>query len=143
MTNKKAAGAPKAADRVAPEFTPARTDIAKPQTASAGGKRRSAIAVAMEAMEINTSIGIKNKTRAQVSTQVSKFNNHKDNLRIVKGEDGSPIMVDGADIKDKDGNTVGKGAPVPKTERIKEFSLAEVDPATDPDGAQVRIFRDK
>jgi hypothetical protein len=135
------AGAPKAEDRVAPEFTAVRTDIKPPVTARRGAK--SPLVEKMHELEIGASIGLKNKTKRQISATVSKENNRDTNQRPKLGEDGNQITKPGEPVKDANGNVVAQGTPVGVTERIKEWEAHDVDPKTDPDSATVRVFRVK
>lgn len=138
-TAAKKAGAPKAEDRVAPEFTPVRTDILPPVSAKRGVK--SPLAAELEKLPAGGSIGVKNKTKKQVASTVSKLNNADSNKTQKLGADGQPVMVPGAPIKDASGAVVGHGQPVAEMERVKHFEAYDVDPKTDKDGASVRIFR--
>jgi hypothetical protein len=101
--------------RVAPELTEIRTDIAIPR------KRRGGVASFYDFDSLNTigaSLGVKNKTAAQISSIVSK-----ENKRHVTE------MVD----------------PIDSTKKVKtyskKFEVFDVDASTDPDGAKCRIFR--
>ena len=134
----KKAGAPKAEDRVSPEFTEIRTDIPLPTN---GRATKSDYAKLLENLPVNGSIGIKNKTKKQISSQISKVNNAKDNLAPKTDASGAAITKNGDPIKDAAGNVIGY-QQVPEMVQIKEFKAFEVtDPKKDPDGATVRIFR--
>ncbi len=134
----KKAGAPKAEDRVSPEFTEVRTDIAIPTNARAS---KSDYAKLLENLPVNGSIGIKNKTKKQISSQISKVNNSKDNLVQKTDANGVAITKNGDPIKDAAGNVIGH-QQVPEMVQVKEFRAFDIaDPKKDPDGASVRIFR--
>lgn len=140
------AGAPKAEDRVAPVFGEVRTDIAIPVSAKRGAK--SELALKLEALAAPVdgkfySIGLANKTKKQISSQLSKVNNAESNLRQKIGADGVPVTKAGEPMKDAAGVVIGYGAATPVMEKIKEFEAHDVDPKTDPDKATVRIFRIK
>lgn len=140
------AGAPKAEDRVAPSFGEVRTDIAIPASAKRGTK--SELAVKLEALAAPvdgkySSIGLTNKTKKQISSQLSKINNADANQRQQIGVDGLPVVKAGEPIKDANGVVVSHGPSVPVMEKVKEFEAHDVDPKTDPDKATVRIFRIK
>lgn len=140
-TGSKKPGAPKAADRVEPVFGEVRTDIAIPAAARRGVK--SELIKKLEALPLNGSVGIANKTKTQVSSTVSKLNNSNENMRQVKDANGAVVMEGQTPINDAAGNPVGMTPGTPKMERIKEWQAHECDPKKDPDKATVRIFRIK
>lgn len=135
----KKAGAPKAGDRVVPVFTTVRTDVKPPVAAKRGAK--SELAVKLEELPVGGSIGIQNKTKKQISSTISKVNNATANQQQKKAEDGS-LVTRPEEIRDATGAVVGH-KNVPVMERIKEFEAFDVDKKSDPDGATVRIFRNK
>lgn len=135
------AGAPKAEDRIAPEFTAISTAIPIPASVRAGG-RRSELVVKLGELPVNGSIGLKNKTKKQISATISKLNNSKENLVQRKNEDGSLATKNGDPIKDQSGTVVGY-QQVPDMEKVKEFVAHDVDPKSDADNATVRIWRTK
>ena len=140
--NKSKAGAPKAEDRVAPEFTTVRTDIKPPVTARRGAK--SPVVEKMHALEVvGASFGLTNKTKRQISATVSKENNRDTNQRPKLDAEGNQITKPGEPVKDANGTVVAQGTPVGVTERVKEWEAHDVDPKTDPDKATVRVFRVK
>lgn len=128
----KKAGAPKAAERVATAFTAVRNDIPMPATVRGG---KSELAEKLATLEVGQSIGIANKTKAQISSKISKINNAADNVR--------EIEVPGEPVTDLNGAVVGYGQPTKRKENIKEFRAFDVDAKSDPDNATVRIFRYK
>jgi len=136
----KKAGAPKAEDRVTPVFTAIRTDIAMPASTKRGAK--SELAVKMQELTVGASIGLVNKTKNQISSTLSKVNNAAENVRNKVDADGKPVTQNGEAIKDGAGTIVGYNQ-VPVIEKVKEFVAYTVDPKTDPDKAQTRIFRTK
>jgi predicted nucleic acid-binding Zn-ribbon protein len=137
----KTAGAPKAEDRVAAVFAAVRTDIKPPVSAKRGVK--SELAEKLLALPVDGSIGIANKSKKQISSSISKVNNHESNLTNKIGADGAVLMQPGAALKDANGAIVGNAAATPVKERIKEFAAYDVNAKTDPDNASVRIFRIK
>lgn len=139
--SKNKGGAPKAEDRVAPSFTAVRTDVQRPTSKRGGGK--SELALKLEELTVGASIGLTNKTKRQISSTVSKLNNATDNRRPKLDVNGQPVMKQGAPIKNAEGVVTGYGQPVQEFDTVKEFSAFDVDPKSDPDGATVRIFRDK
>lgn len=135
-------GAPKAEDRVAPQFTEIVNNIPVPAAAKRGSK--SVLAEKLAALaNVNDSIGLTNKTKKQISSTLSKVNNAASNLRQKLDANGAPVVKQGAPLKDANGAIVGHGAPVPEMERVKEFEAYDVDPKSDPQKATVRIFRIK
>lgn len=137
-TPAKKAGAPKAEDRIAPVFTEVRTDVAMPTNARA---TKSDYAKLLENLPVNGSIGIKNKTKKQISSQISKVNNAKDNLAQKTDAAGVVITKNGDPIKDAAGNVIGY-QQIAEMIQLKEFKAFDIeDPKKDPDGASVRIFR--
>lgn len=141
VANKSKAGAPKAEDRVAPEFTTVRTDIKPPVTARRGAK--SPLVEKMHELAVGASVGLTNKTKRQISATVSKENNRDTNQRPKLDTEGNQITKPGEPVKDANGNVVAQGTPVNVTERIKEWEAHDIDPKTDPDKATVRVFRVK
>lgn len=139
--NVKKGGAPKIEDRIAPVFTPITNTIPVPTNARRGSK--SELAARMEELEVGTSFGLINKTKIQISATVSKINNAKENMRQKLDATGQPVFSAGEPVKDASGVVIGHGAPVAEMERIKEFQVFTVDPKTDPEKAQTRIFRVK
>lgn len=135
------AGAPKAEDRVAAVFAPVRTDLKPPVSAKRGVK--SELAEKLLALPVDGSIGIANKTKKQISSSISKVNNHESNMVNKVDATGAVVMQAGAPIKDAAGAVVGNAAATPVKERVKEFAAYDVDAKTDPDKASVRIFRIK
>lgn len=135
----KKAGAPKADERVAPIFTAVATDIPLP----AGPAAKSEISKQLEALVVDGSIGIKNKTKKQISSQVSKANNAAGNQRPKLDANGVAILKQGAPIKDAAGAIIGYGPGEPETEQVKTFVAHDVDAKEDRDGASVRIWRTK
>lgn len=135
------AGAPKAEDRIAPVFTGVRLDVKPPVSAKRGAK--SELADKLAEIPLNGSIGLTNKTKKQISSTISKVNNHADNMRDKVDAAGVPVMTPGAPLKDANGTVVGNAPATPVKERVKEFAAFDVDAKTDPDKATVRIFRIK
>ncbi|QWY83165.1 hypothetical protein [Rhizobium phage RHph_X2_24] len=135
----KKAGAPKAEDRIAPAFGSVRTDIPVPAAAKRGSK--SELAEKLDALPVNGSIGIGNKTKKQISSQLSKINNAESNMRPKVDAAGNAVTKPGEPIKDANGAVVGHGPAVAEMEQVKEFKAFDVDAKTDPDKATVRIFR--
>ena len=146
-TTKKKGGAPKAADRVAPVIAAVRADITPPKNVTTRGQK-SPITVEMEKLEVGQSFGLMNKTKKDIQSRVSNFNNAESNLRTVTDANGATVWktapVPAEPITDAAGNVVATKpavAGVPKTEPVKYFEVHDMDPKKDPDKATVRIFR--
>lgn len=135
----KKAGAPKADERVAASFTGVRTDIPMPAAKRSNSEFDKKIAE----LEVGASFGLTNKTKEQMSSRLSKVHNHKDNQRPAVNADGTPKTVAGKPIVDPATGAVTGVEQTPVFEKVKEFVMHNVDPKTDPDGATVRIWRNK
>lgn len=128
------AGAPKAEDRIAAEFTAPKA-VPMPLSTSGRSGIRTELAEQLAGLEVGLSVGIKNKTKKQISTQLSKINNAASNIREIE-KPGEPII-------DANGATVGTKPATVVKEQIKTFVAHDRDPKTDEDGASVRIWRTK
>jgi len=129
------AGAPKAEDRILPIFTAPRK-IEMPLVASGGRNGiRTELAAQLAPLEVGFSIGLKNKTKKQISTQLSKIQNDASNLTVTE-KAGEPII-------DANGVVVGTKPATVVKEQNKVFTAIDRDPKTDEDGASVRIWRTK
>lgn len=90
---------------------------------------------------VGMSLAIKNKKAADISAIVSSANRKA--MVQKTNEDGTKVFKM-TDVKDAAGNVVGSTPTAePVMEATKHFFAHDCDPATDPDGASVRIFRDK
>lgn len=136
------AGAPKVEDRIAPIFTDIATDIPMPSKAKSGAKSELAKKLEMIAV-VGGSIGLKNKTKKQISSTISKVNNAAANQTQKLDSNGQPVTKTGEPVKDGNGVIQSYGPSVAVMERVKEFEAYDVDPKEDKQGASVRIFRVK
>lgn len=133
-------GAKPGAERVAPEFTPVSTAFALP-AAKSGRGNKSEIAKQLEPLEVDQSIGLKNKSKKQISSTLSKINNAESNLVQKTDTNGNKLFKNGDAIKDAAGNVVSY-QQVPDMVQVKEF-VAHDRTAADKDepGVTVRIWR--
>ena len=133
------AGAPKAADRVAPEFTAVSTAFTLPVKSKRG--QTSELAKQLEMLEVGQSVGLKNKTKKQISSTLSKINNAEKNMIQKSNPDGSPAFKNGDAIKDANGAVISY-QQVPDMISLKEFEAHDRTAADkDEPGVTVRIWR--
>lgn len=128
-----AAPAAKTADKPKAVVLGVTTAIARPENTSASRSN-----YPFDTMDVDASFGVKNRDKASFNSII--YQAHKRHEIEVLGPDGKPEM-----IRKK---TSKKGEPdafemVAKTVRTREFEAFDVDPAADPEGASVRIFRNK
>lgn len=91
------------------------------------------------ALELFKSIAVIGRTAKQLSSTVSSANK-ADAKHFVTDDKGKAVMVPTTD----DAGNVVKGAdgkPL-MTEKTKKFFVVDCDPATDPEGATARIWRE-
>lgn len=133
-------GAKPGAERVAPEFTPVSAAFALP-AATSGRGQKSELAKQLEVLEVGQSIGLKNKTKKQISSTLSKINNAESNLVQKTDANGNKLFKNGDAIKDAAGNVVSY-QQAPDMVQVKEF-VAHDRTAADKDepGVTVRIWR--
>ncbi len=91
------------------------------------------------ALEIGKSIAVIGRTAKQLSSTVSSANKI-DAKHFVTDDKGKAVMTpktgdDGKVIKGDDGKPV-------MVEKLKKFFVIDCDPATDPEGATARIWRE-
>lgn len=91
-----------------------------------------------DTMEVDASFGVQNRDKASFNSII--YQAHKRHEIEVLGSDGLPEKVRTKTSK--------KGEPeafemLNKTIRTREFEAFDVDAKTDPEGASVRIFRNK
>lgn len=133
------AGAPKAADRVAPEFTAVSAAFTLPVKSKRG--QTSELAKQLETLEVGQSVGLKNKTKKQISSTLSKINNAEKNMIQKSNPDGSPAFKNGDAIKDANGAVISY-QQVPDMIALKEFEAHDRTAADkDEPGVTVRIWR--
>lgn len=132
------ATAPKAtAGRVAPEITNVTAKIPVPEKTRRGAK---SLYPFDDLAEVGASFGVKNKTASNMASIVSNQNRRA--MEPKKDETGA-IVYKTKELKGADGTITN--VPTDEAEMIetKRFICADVDPKTDPDGASVRVWRQK
>lgn len=126
-----------AADTVEPKIAAVRTDVKMPEVASNRGKKS---VYGFDDLAVGASIGVLNKTAAQLKVIV--YNATKRFKEPEKDAEGK-IVYQTTDMKNP---TTGEVTKVPTTKpklvNTRKFSVFDVDPKTDPDGATARIFRE-
>lgn len=131
-------GAKESKTRVAPEMTAVRSDIAPPTVRNNRGSKSSYDFDKLTA--VGMSFGIKNKDAKAMASIVS--NQNKKFLEPKKDENGNTIFKM-QEMKDANGNVTQVPTSEAETIATRHFFAHNVDPKTDPDGASVRIWRDK
>lgn len=126
------------APRVTPELTEINSTLQMPEPPrnSAGAKTP----YPFDKLEVGTSFGVKNKTLAQLASIISNQNRKH---RIEKRDDAGGIVYKTTTAKGADGTEQTVPTSEPEMEETKRFFGVEVDPKKDPDGAQVRVWRQK
>lgn len=128
-----------AVKRVAPELTAVSTAVAMPEQPPT--RRGSKSPYPFDALtEVGMSFGIKNKTAKNMGSIVS--NQNRRNLTQAKDANGNPVFKT-TEMKDGAGNVTHVPTEEPEMIATKHFFAVDCDPKTDPDGASVRVFRDK
>lgn len=140
----RAATAPKVTDadsgkRVEPELTPITSDIPMP-TPPRGGRRGSVSLFPFDALQVGQSFGVKNKTLQQMQGVIS--NQNKKGRTPKLDENGNKVMKM-TTAKNAEGQEIQVPTNEPETVEGKRFFGIECDPKTDPEGATVRVFRQK
>lgn len=131
-------GFPPIADRVVPELTAIRTDIAIPEVVTRAAKRGAKSVYPFDELPIGGSFGIKNKTLKQVNSVVSSVN--RKHLTPKLDASGN-IVTRPVTARTRDGVTVTTPGTKPVMVATKRFIAAEVNPKTDPEKASVRVWR--
>lgn len=119
----------KYAERVAPVIIGVSSAVPMPTRATSRGSKSAYDFSALTAVGMSIAVG--NKTAAQLSSVISNANK-----KAVK-EGPQPTTTD---MKDANGNVVGT---VPGEPVVPHYFAVDTDPATDPDKATARIFRNK
>lgn len=124
-------------------LTAVSTDIPIPASVARG--RASKSPFNFDALTVvGASIGIVGRKGGakSLSSIISNQNRKAENWIDKMDANGNKIMKPGEPIKDANGNVVGT-QPATEAERVrvKQFRAFDVDPKTDKDGANVRIFR--
>jgi len=94
-----------------------------------------------EGAQFGDSFGIKDpkKTAKKMASTVNAAGHRYD--VAVKDANGNPVLNEGAEIKDANGNVTGRAPGKPKMQMTRKFAVYDVDPAKDPIGANVRVWR--
>lgn len=124
---------------VAPELTGISTAIEMPAP-PARSNRGSKSAYPFDQLEVGASFGVKNKTREQMQSIVSNQNKKH---RTEKRDEAGNVVYQTTEAKDVDGNVTHLPTDKPEMVDGKMFFAIEADPKKDPDGAKVRVFRNK
>lgn len=128
-----------AATRVAPELTAISTAVPMPEpTTSRRGSKSPYPFDALTA--VGMSFGIKNKTAKNMGSIIS--NQNRKAMVEKKDADGNTVFKTN-EMKDAEGNVTRVPTTEPEMVATKHFFAVDCDPKNDPDGASVRVFRDK
>lgn len=117
-----------------------RTDILPPAPKRSGPRAGTSL-YDFEKLDINGSFGIIDleKTAKKFGSTVTAANHRYD--VAAKNPDGTAQMTVGAEIKDAAGNVTGHAPGKPVMIATRKFTCADVDPKSDPDGANLRVWR--
>jgi hypothetical protein len=153
-TGKSASGSappPAPAGTVAPPPAPAatapavkvaakRSDLAPPAPKRTGPRAGQSL-YDFASLEIGESFGILDptKTAKKFGSTVTAANHRYD--IPVKDAAGNPMFAEGAEIKNEAGAVTGHAKGKPIVVATRKFQCADVDPKTDPDGANLRVYR--
>lgn len=129
----------KSNSRVEPELTPINSSLTMP-TPPRGGRRGSVSLFPFDALQVGQSFGVKNKTLSQMQGVIS--NQNKKGRTPKLDENGNKVMKM-ITAQDGAGNEVQVPGSEVETVEGKRFFGIECDPANDPDGAAVRVWRQK
>lgn len=121
-----------------PIVTSIRTNIPMPEIKRAGGRGTRSVYPFDKLNAVGQSFGVKDKAAKQLASIVS--NQNKRNAIVVKDEAGNPVKRV-VEIDDGNGGKRKQEVDAFETKPGKTFKAFDVDPATDPDGASVRVFR--
>lgn len=131
--------APVAGSRVAPELTAISTAVPMPEpTTSRRGSKSPYPFDALTA--VGMSFGIKNKTAKNMGSIIS--NQNRKAMVEKKDAEGNTVFKTN-EMKDAEGNVTHVPTSEPEMVATKHFFAVDCDPKNDPDGASVRVFRDK
>lgn len=123
--------------RVAPDLTGISSDVEMPKKVSNRGSKS---LYPFEKLEVGQSFGVKNKTASGMASIISNQNRKN---REEKVDEAGNTVFETKELKGQDGTVTN--VPTDKVVMIvnKHFFANDCDPKTDPDGASVRVFRDK
>lgn len=91
-----------------------------------------------DSLEVGQSFGVTNKTAKQIASAVSAANKR---FRTNKLDANGAVIYKTQEVKHADGTVTKQPTLDPETVPGRVFVSADVDPATDPDGATVRVWR--
>lgn len=136
----KPAGGAGSKPRVEPVLTAVTTAVPMPTRESKRGSKSSYPFDSLTA--VGASFGVKNKTAKQMASIVSNANRKAP--QEPKRDAAGNIVYKTAEMKDANGTVIGR-APTqePETVATRHYFAVDVDAKDDPDGASVRVFRDK
>jgi hypothetical protein len=123
--------------RIAPELTTITSEVELPKKVS---KRGSKSLYPFEKLEVGQSFGVTNKTAAGMASIISNQNRKH---RAEKQDENGNTVFEMKDLKGADGTVTQVPTDKPVMNVDKHFFASNCDPKKDPDGASVRVFRDK
>lgn len=106
-----------------------------------GAKRGNKAIYDLSRLEVGQSLAIKGRKAENLTSTISTANRNEE-FATFKKNDAGEVLHAVTEVKDANGNVVGqaKGAKLVASRRV--FFAYNCDPKTDPEGADVRIFRD-
>lgn len=135
-----------------PAATPAKPVAAKPEITVIGvssavampvnraGKRGSKNKYDLTALAVGQSLAIKGRKASNLTSTLST-NNRADEFAVFKRDETGAVVFGTKEVTAPDGTkTTVKGDAIVLSRRV--FFAVDCDPAKDPEGADVRIFRD-
>ena len=123
--------------RVAPDLTGISSDVEMPKKVSNRGSKS---LYPFEKLEVGQSFGVKNKTAAGMASIISNQNRKN---REEKVDEAGNTVFETKELKGQDGTVTNVPTDKPVMVVNKHFFANDCDPKADPDGASVRVFRDK
>lgn len=126
------------------KFTVLSINTAIPMPVKSGGKRGSATKFPFAALPVGGSFGIVGREGGakSMSSIISNQNRQASN-QTPKLDASGNVVYKTKTVKDAEGVETAIPTTEPETVSIKEFFAVDTDPATDPEGANVRVFRSK
>jgi len=95
-----------------------------------------------ELTAVGASFGVIGRTAKSMSSIVSAQNRKAENM-VPKKDAAGNVIFKLQEVKNPDGTVVHVPTTEPFLEQDKDFFAVDVDPAKDPEGASVRVFRRK
>lgn len=126
-------------DLPAAEITAVSTAVQMPVKVSNRGSTSQYPFAALTA--VGMSFGVKNRTRKNMTSIVSNANRKAP--QVPKLDANNNPVFKTQEVKDAAGNVTKIPTQEPETVGAVHYVAVEVDPKTDPDGASVRVFRDR